>query len=334
MYAPSRLIQTHLAMAAVLFLAAPALADLKQREAAAKTLESLPAKDSGIDLQVRIDGGGAEGVRVGDQIAYHFETKKDAYLTAVFLDAHGVLTVLYPSLATGDNLLSAGQTKIFPAPDSGFELKVEPPLGLEDLYAVATLDPITPADLGLSLSDDQPAAIIEADQAEAFAKRLHERLERSGASRVAWAHLQQRVRGRDDADQYTPEDVVAYFTQRTRSIRRPKLSMNITFATGSSELDTNARRNLDSIGRALADRRMTQYTFTVGGHTDDTGGEDLNMELSESRAAAVRDYLSGEHGVNSGRLDVRGFGESSPLEPNTSETARSANRRVEFQLQR
>jgi len=69
----------------------------------------------------------------------------------------------------------------------------------------------------------------------------------------------------------------------------------------------------------------------VEGHTDDRGGLDANMRLSQERAQAVVDYLVGQ-GVEQDRLEPVGYGPQRPLVPGKSERARSQNRRVEFVL--
>ena len=69
----------------------------------------------------------------------------------------------------------------------------------------------------------------------------------------------------------------------------------------------------------------------VQGHTDDQGTEEYNQQLSEARAQAVVHYLVAS-GVDGRRLVARGYGESKPLQPGTSEEARAANRRVEFHI--
>jgi outer membrane protein OmpA-like peptidoglycan-associated protein len=77
---------------------------------------------------------------------------------------------------------------------------------------------------------------------------------------------------------------------------------------------------------------------SVEGHTDDVGGDQENMALSERRAQSVVRWLS-EHGVEASRLEGHGFGESRPLEPITAGMARRArrnaqarNRRVDFRI--
>ncbi len=67
----------------------------------------------------------------------------------------------------------------------------------------------------------------------------------------------------------------------------------------------------------------------IDGHTDSRGSDAYNLKLSERRANAVKDYLAG-HGVKTDRLSIKGFGESRPAVPNTSEANMAKNRRVEL----
>jgi outer membrane protein OmpA-like peptidoglycan-associated protein len=67
----------------------------------------------------------------------------------------------------------------------------------------------------------------------------------------------------------------------------------------------------------------------VGGHTDNVGGDDYNMKLSENRAKAVRDALV-SFGVNPNMLEVRGYGKTRPKASNDTEDGRFQNRRIEY----
>jgi outer membrane protein OmpA-like peptidoglycan-associated protein len=69
----------------------------------------------------------------------------------------------------------------------------------------------------------------------------------------------------------------------------------------------------------------------VYGHTDSTGSDSYNLDLSQRRASAVADYLT-MRGVQSARLGTRGFGESQPIASNDTEEGKAANRRVEIKL--
>lgn len=73
----------------------------------------------------------------------------------------------------------------------------------------------------------------------------------------------------------------------------------------------------------------SDYTVSVNGHTDDVGSVEYNMDLSERRALAVRDYFV-ETGIDDSILTVEAFGKSQPLVQGTSDEARMKNRRVEL----
>jgi len=104
---------------------------------------------------------------------------------------------------------------------------------------------------------------------------------------------------------------------------------SITFGLDSAELTPQAKTALDSVARVL--NQYPESTITITGHTDDLGSDSHNQKLSESRAASVAGYL-GQHGVNYARLTQQGLGERAPKFPNTDETNRSQNRRVELAI--
>jgi len=67
----------------------------------------------------------------------------------------------------------------------------------------------------------------------------------------------------------------------------------------------------------------------IQGHTDSKGPEAYNQMISEKRAVAVKAYLVNQ-GIDSGRLEVKGYGESDPIASNDTEEGRQKNRRVRF----
>jgi outer membrane protein OmpA-like peptidoglycan-associated protein len=67
------------------------------------------------------------------------------------------------------------------------------------------------------------------------------------------------------------------------------------------------------------------------GHADSDGSDSYNQQLSERRAASVRDYLSTQ-GVQTVRMVASGRGESDPLVPNTTAANKAQNRRVQILL--
>ena len=104
---------------------------------------------------------------------------------------------------------------------------------------------------------------------------------------------------------------------------------NITFRTGSSDLDSQFFAVLDSVAKVV-----TKYDKTlveVAGHTDSVGADDMNMRLSQRRADTVARYLM-SRGINEQRLIAIGAGETRPIASNDTESGRQANRRVELTL--
>jgi outer membrane protein OmpA-like peptidoglycan-associated protein len=69
----------------------------------------------------------------------------------------------------------------------------------------------------------------------------------------------------------------------------------------------------------------------ISGHTDITGSASLNFKLSENRAKAVVDYLTGK-GIDSKRLEYNGIGPLQPISDNATPEGRAKNRRVEFKI--
>ena len=69
----------------------------------------------------------------------------------------------------------------------------------------------------------------------------------------------------------------------------------------------------------------------IAGHTDNTGGRDKNVLLSQERAESVKAYLVGK-GVNPSRIETRGAGPDEPIDSNTTAIGRQQNRRIEFKL--
>lgn len=103
----------------------------------------------------------------------------------------------------------------------------------------------------------------------------------------------------------------------------------VTFATGSANLDPAFRATLDKVALTLTEYEKTYVD--VLGHTDSTGSDAFNQTLSEQRSGTVANYLA-QKGVQSARLATKGYGESQPRASNTTEEGRAANRRVEIRL--
>ena len=104
----------------------------------------------------------------------------------------------------------------------------------------------------------------------------------------------------------------------------------ITFAYNRADEQSQYFGTLNQIASVLSEFPST--AIDIYGHTDSSGSDAYNQDLSERRAQSVADYLT-TRGVNRVRMATRGFGESQLLiAPERTEADRQANRRVEIRI--
>lgn len=103
---------------------------------------------------------------------------------------------------------------------------------------------------------------------------------------------------------------------------------DIRFDTGEATIKPASAETLTKIATLLQEH--PDLHLLVEGHTDNTGGFEANMTLSEERAAAVKTYLVDRHGIDGSRLNTIGLGSTQPAASNDTEAGRAENRRVEL----
>ena len=103
----------------------------------------------------------------------------------------------------------------------------------------------------------------------------------------------------------------------------------VEFEHSSSRLRSDSYGVLNQIVEIL--NEYPDYRLEISGHTDNTGADDFNQNLSEQRAKACFDYLASQ-GVPPRRLSYVGYGESRPIATNDTREGRQLNRRVEFNM--
>lgn len=107
------------------------------------------------------------------------------------------------------------------------------------------------------------------------------------------------------------------------------LPAEATFSINSSNISPTFYNPLNSI--ALVFSKYPETKIEIFGFTDNTGKESYNLQLSQKRANAVKDYLLAQ-GISPSRLYAIGKGESNPIASNATPSGRAQNRRVEIRI--
>jgi outer membrane protein OmpA-like peptidoglycan-associated protein len=139
-----------------------------------------------------------------------------------------------------------------------------------------------------------------------------------------------------DLRNFTSDQVIGQNDIILQPIRVGRIGENITLTLNNIFFDFDkailrpeSYPELDRLVKTMSERPSMRVE--IDGHTCDIGEESYNMELSQRRARAVRDYLVSK-GIDSSRIDMKYFGETRPAVPNTSKENRRQNRRVEFKI--
>lgn len=103
----------------------------------------------------------------------------------------------------------------------------------------------------------------------------------------------------------------------------------VYFATNKS--DINDKSEISLLKLISIFQKYPKTNIIVEGHTDSTGSDSYNMELSKKRAQSVTDYLT-NNGIGNSRIETNWFGEEQPKYDNNTSEGRSKNRRVELAI--
>ncbi len=104
---------------------------------------------------------------------------------------------------------------------------------------------------------------------------------------------------------------------------------NVTFNSDQAAVKPQFYDTLNSV--SLVFREYDKTLIDVVGHTDSSGDDDYNYDLSRRRAASVAQYFTSQQ-LNPDRFNVEGRGEREPIATNDSEPGKSQNRRVEITI--
>lgn len=116
-------------------------------------------------------------------------------------------------------------------------------------------------------------------------------------------------------------------TEEDRRVVKDAIS-NLEFDLGKSTIRSKSNATLNRVAALLVEKN---FSLKLAGHTDNTGGRELNLRLSKERAESVKAYLVAQ-GVNASRVEATGYGPDQPISTNKTAAGRQENRRVEFTL--
>ena len=101
----------------------------------------------------------------------------------------------------------------------------------------------------------------------------------------------------------------------------------IEFVTGTSDLVPGAATGINMLAGYMS--KFKAKEVTIAGHTDNSGSDTLNQDLSQQRADFIRNLLVTK-GVAESRITTLGYGQSQPIAENTTRDGRQKNRRIEI----
>ncbi|GAA3978371.1 hypothetical protein GCM10022246_33180 [Pedobacter ginsengiterrae] len=116
-------------------------------------------------------------------------------------------------------------------------------------------------------------------------------------------------------------------TEADRKVVKDAIS-NLEFDLGKSTIRSKSFATLNRVAALLVEKN---FSLKLAGHTDNTGGRELNLRLSKDRAESVKAYLVSQ-GANASRIEATGYGPDQPISTNKTAAGRQENRRVEFTI--
>ncbi|MFP4092202.1 MAG: OmpA family protein [Cyclobacteriaceae bacterium] len=120
------------------------------------------------------------------------------------------------------------------------------------------------------------------------------------------------------------------FHRKVASVSSRIKFSNMKFDNGKAELKTEMFADLDKIIDFLLDN--PDFKLVIEGHTDSDGNPELNLDLSQRRADAIKEYLVDFGSIASERVEAIGYGSSKPIVEEKTEADKQLNRRVEFNI--
>jgi outer membrane protein OmpA-like peptidoglycan-associated protein len=286
--------------------------------AAAASLDALQSTWPELNLRATLEAGPSPEVEQGSNMRLRISADEEASVAIVVVNADGKARVSVPRREGAQARVVRGTEMLFPDTVVGETLYADMPVGTGYIYVVGSERQLfQPADVDAGQWTD----------ANAVSERIAAAMRQGSGMRVSTSRIPLYVVAPEMKEFISEDEFVQFYAVATRSVPNAGQGFPIEFAHDSAQLTDWSRRQLDAVGKGMRRDALAKFRFRLEGHTDDVGAEPYNMDLSDRRARAVREYLVAQ-GVPVKRLDTAAMGEGNPAMPGTSDEARGKNRRV------
>jgi outer membrane protein OmpA-like peptidoglycan-associated protein len=204
-------------------------------------------------------------------------------------------------------------------------------MSLIEQFGRAAIRSAFAAGIALSLSAGVATAAEEPTEANILKALTPKRLTRSLSTTPAdTAKAAEEAKFVNQIRNRTTRSLSSGERQQIAEIARekPSIDIEITFDYNAATISQKAMPAVEALGKALTNPDLKGTTFVLAGHTDATGGDGYNQELSERRADALKKYLIEKYGIAPADLVTVGYGESKLK--NTGAPTAEENRRVQI----
>lgn len=285
-------------------------------------------------LELSLPGGSGDSIYLGEYYQVLVTAQSAGHLYLVQQNSQEKSAGMLRLTAVEKKLpgYKNGAAFIYPPTDS---IEAQPPIGPAQVTAI-----YSQSALRLDALATRPNAAGEYHMREAeLAALLQRTREADPALRLALQSMPFRVAVADGQLEYTTRGIAR---QINSALDNPGASgeegvltsfdAHIQFEFGTDVPTHHGQLQLDAFGQVLSRNNYEHINFIVAGHTDDIGEDDFNMDLSQRRARAVREYLQENFQIEDARMDIEAYGEAVPYVDNSDSDNRALNRRVEFTL--
>ncbi len=112
-----------------------------------------------------------------------------------------------------------------------------------------------------------------------------------------------------------------------KMMEKGRAKLNVEFCTGKASVKPKYYEEIQNVAEVM--NKYPDLKIVIEGHTDNVGGKQYNLKLSQRRAEAIKKIMVTKFKIDPARITAKGFGYSKPVASNSTDEGRQRNRRVE-----